>query len=82
MRYKKYDRYELMAARETWSEPVTEYMAEDRQKMYRARRKAVDMYIDGENLDKISSMTGIDMSHVVKFVDRCLELDENGVFRG
>ena len=53
MNHKKYDRYELMAAREAWMEPASDMLSSDKKKIYDSRKNAVGMYIDGENKEFI-----------------------------
>ncbi len=53
MNHKKYDRYELMAAREAWMEPASDMLSSDKKKIYDSRKNAVDMYIDGETREFI-----------------------------
>ena len=75
---RKHDRFELMNEREIWMEPAFELFSEKKREVYLARKKAVDMYIDGECLEDINSKTGVDKSHIVKYVDKCLKRDDEG----
>ena len=82
MANRKFDRSELMDIRVIWAEPATEAMSEEKRGMYEARKRAVDMYIDGEPLENINSKTGIDKSHIVKYVSKCCCRDSSGNFMG
>ena len=82
MANRKFDRTELMDIRVIWPEPLAEAMSAERKALYEARKRAVDMYIDGETLEEINSKTGIDKSHIVKYVSKCCSRDGNGNFSG
>ena len=82
MANRKFDRTELMDIRVIWPEPLAGAMSAERKALYEARKRAVDMYIDGETLEEINSKTGIDKSHIVKYVSKCYSRDGNGNFTG
>ena len=78
--YKQLNREELKEIRNLWIEPPIEAIPEEVREKYLLRKKAVDLYIDGENTDKIKRITGI-RTHIYNYVEKCC-LRQNGSYVG
>ncbi|WP_160316202.1 transposase [Acetobacterium bakii] len=70
---------ELSTESKTWSKPVTINMSDFDRETYESRKKAVDLYLSDEPLNKIEQSTGIKTSHICEFVEKCSVLDSSGV---
>jgi transposase InsO family protein len=68
----------LLEESKKWSIVSTYNMSESDKTIYESRKKAVDMYLNGESLKIIEKMSGIKYTHVKEFVDRCASLDSSG----
>ncbi|WP_296561790.1 hypothetical protein [uncultured Acetobacterium sp.] len=62
----------------TWRTVSTYNMSDSDKQIYESRKKAVDLYLNGESMKNIEKMTGINHSHIKEFVDRCASLDTSG----
>ncbi len=82
MANKKYDLEELRQSRSTWPEPVPENTDLTLYNRYLLKKHAVDMYIDGLNVEHIQKTTGIYASRLCKLVDDCIRINENGQIAG
>jgi putative transposase len=69
--------------RTNWPNVLIENLSEKNQKIYLNRKKAIDMYIDGDiSIKSITEKTGIKKQNLVKMVKRCLEFDSEGIIYG
>ena len=82
MASKKYNLEELREIRKEWQEIPIEAIPEKYQETYKARKKAVDMYIDGETNIKIKEETAIGTSHIGNLIQKCIMSDSNGCYLG
>ena len=55
---KKYEPSYLKACRSKWYDLPAEAVPADKREQYKARKQAVDMYIDGASVDDIRRITG------------------------
>lgn len=62
----------------SWSQVLTDKMSESDSLVYLNRKKAVEMYFNNVSHAEIEEKTGIHRNHLIKFIKRCLELDEFG----
>ena len=70
MANKKYNIEELRQARSMWTEPLISTVPESKRSRYMLNKQAVDMYIDGESVKKITEMTGIPGSRMVSLIEK------------
>lgn len=82
MASKKYDLIALQADREDWIDIPPETISEQYQEIYRQRKIAVDMYIDGYKMADIEERTTVKHSNLPKLLERCLREDTNNVQYG
>lgn len=82
MASKKYNLEELREIRKEWQEIPIKAIPEKYQEIYKARKKAVDMYIDGETNIKIKEETAIGTSHIGNLIQKCIMSDSNGCYLG
>ena len=82
MANKKYNIEELRQARSMWTEPLISTVPESKRSRYMLKKQAVDMYIDGESVKKITEMTGIPGSRMVSLIERCLSSNDAGNILG
>ncbi|MGM8216355.1 hypothetical protein ACLIA0_12360 [Bacillaceae bacterium W0354] len=69
--------------RDTWPEVLIENLKQDDQLRYLNRKKAVDLYFDGDmSVKDICELTNIKKQQLFRFVKNCLEFDENGELLG
>jgi putative transposase len=69
--------------RSTWSEVLVENISEKNQATFWKRKKAVDLYFDGElSLKEIEEKTGIKKQQLEPLIKKCLEFDSVGVIYG
>lgn len=78
MANKKMDLAFLKACRDKWFDLPEEAIPEEKREQYKARRKAVDMYIDGMKGEDIARETGVDRRHIARYVNNCLKVSEDG----
>lgn len=82
MANKKYNLYELKQYKECWVDIPIEVIPENKQDIFCKRKQAVDMYIDGVSVSEIESKTGINVSHIPNYIDRCLMTSDTGEMYG
>lgn len=82
MANKKYNNDLLKTARENWNDVYVDALSEKDASIFKKRKKAVDMYIDGVKLRKIEKTTGIPHSKIGIYIGKCLAIDENGKEKG
>lgn len=82
MASKKYGPEHLRPLRTSWKNIPTEALPLDKQTVYLSRKKAVDMYIDGNSLSEIEQTTGIKMAQVSKLIAKCVAMDSAGNMLG
>ncbi|MBK5261037.1 MAG: hypothetical protein JJE17_00510 [Peptostreptococcaceae bacterium] len=82
MSQKKYDSTELKEMRKTWSNINEDALDADNLRIFRARKQAVDLYIDDKTLKKIETATGIKYSTITKYVEKCLLVKSDGCMFG
>lgn len=81
MASKKFNLSDLRETQITWSIPLLSYV-DDKNNLFIKRRKAVDMYIAGEKLEHIETVTQIKKANINHLVEKCLSYDENGNMLG
>lgn len=79
---KKYSLSYLVCCRDEWYPLPDDVVPVKSREKYSARKKAVDMYIDGYEIKEIEKKTGIHHTKVIRLVEKCLEPDENGQYLG
>lgn len=82
MASKKYDLTALQAEREEWISIPEDVIADKYRDIYKRRKMAVDMYIDGYRISEIEERTAIKHSNLPRLLERCLREDENNVQYG
>ena len=82
MACKKYDLTALQADREDWFDIPEEIIAENYREIYKRRKMAVDMYIDGCKIADIEERTSIRHSNLPRLLERCLCKNEKNVQNG
>lgn len=82
MASKKYNLEELQEIRKEWQEIPIEAIPEKYREIYKARKKAVDMYIDGENVNIIEKETQYSRTNISRYITKCLLIDQDGNYRG
>lgn len=82
MANKKYDLASLRSDREEWSEIPVEIIPEQYQEVYRKRKMAVDMYIDGYKMSDIEKRTTINHCNIPRLLERCLRQDSDSIQYG
>lgn len=64
----------------SWTEVDISALSEPVCAQFLARKRAINMYLDGLSAKYIRAETGLDIKQIYKIIfDRCLALDENGV---
>lgn len=82
MASKKYDLAALQADREEWIDIPEDILSTKYRDIYKRRKMAVDMYIDGYKISEIEEKTSIKHSNLPRLLERCLCEDENNVQYG
>lgn len=80
MASKKYSIQELQNLRNYWKEIPLEAIPEKNRNLYKKRKEAVDMYIDGYSLSNIEKITNISHSHMATLIKRCLIVSQNEMY--
>jgi len=75
---KKLNLTQIKETMNSWDDLNISVMDENTRVKYSARKKAVQMYIDGIKLAIISEETGICKSEISRYVNKCLEYDDEG----
>lgn len=75
---KKMDISFLKACRDKWYDLPEKAVPKEKREKYKARKKAVDMYIDGKKSADIVRETGIGRSHIIELVEKCLKISGEG----
>lgn len=78
----KIDILEARQMRDEWKDVNIDVLDTESKNKYINRKKAVDLYIDGLPLKKVSEQSGISSSEVIRFVKRCMAYDINGNTQG
>ena len=79
---KKLDSPFLKACRDTWYDIPEEVIPEEKRIQYKARKRAVDMYIDDMKTSDIAHETGISRTHIIDLVEKCLQIGDDGFYLG
>ena len=79
MANKKFDLIFLNNQRKEWRRVNIDCLNDNSKEIFLNRKHAVDMYIDGSPISNIFDVTGICISKYVRFIQKCCELDENGI---
>lgn len=82
MANKKMNLTDLQEARKMWKDIPEEIVPEDKRNLFRQRKQAVDMYVDGETLKTIEAHTGIYPSRIASLVKKCMSYNIAGDFYG
>lgn len=73
---------DLQEVRKRWKDIPLEVVPKDKVEVFKQRKQAVDMYIDGFTLKEIEEETGIYASRIFPLVKRCMQFDADGNFYG
>ncbi len=66
-----------------WTNVFIDSLPQEQQTLFLARKKAIDLYLENQKTVKeISKITGIEISEIGRFVNRCLENDSSGILWG
>lgn len=65
--------------RQQWQEVPVEVIPENSLDLYKKRKEAVDMYIDGYKLSDIELKTGILHNRLPSLINKCIGISESGV---
>ena len=79
MAEKKFNILKYKEERSTWKSVLTDSMSLEQKELFLKRKKAVDMYINGNSINDIVKETGLHRTEPSRLVNRCSELDENGM---
>lgn len=79
MASKKYDLIALQADREDWIDIPEEIIAEKYRDIYKKRKMAIDMYIDGCKMADIEERTFVKHSNLPRLLERCLCKNEKNI---
>ncbi len=77
MASKKYDLVALRADREEWVDIPAEIVPSIYREIYKQRKMAIDMYIDGYKTSEIEERTTVKHSNLPRLLERCLQEDKN-----
>lgn len=77
MASKKYDLAALQADREEWVDIPVEMVPSTYREIYKQRKMAIDMYIDGYKTSEIEERTTIKHSNLPRLLERCLYENEH-----
>ena len=69
---------DLQEMRHQWKAIPLEVVPKDKVEVFKQRKQAVDMYIDGFTLKEIEEQTGIYASRISSLVKRCMQFDTDG----
>jgi len=72
---KKYNLTELKASRLDWKKVLEDALSPDKREKFINRKKAVDLYIDGAEINAIEQETHIHVTRINKLVARCCRID-------
>lgn len=73
---------EIRLARDDWEKVLTDGMTNNDRTAFDNKKKAVDMYIDGNKIKFIAETTGVEYTRIRRLVQRCIAYDENGIMFG
>ena len=79
---KKYDLDELALIRNTWVDVPEEAIPAEYRELFRKRKAAVNLYIDGATIKEIEKITGIPSQNMSRMIERCCVLDKNNQYLG
>lgn len=79
---KKYDLNELALIRNTWPDTPVEAVPESCREVFRMRKMAVDLYIDGARMTEIEGITKIARQNILRLVERCCSQTDTGSYYG
>lgn len=82
MANKKMNLTDLQEVRKRWKDIPLEVVPKDKVELFKNRKQAVNMYIDGFALKEIEEETGIYVSRIFPLVKRCMQFDADGNFYG
>lgn len=75
MAEKKYNLKELQDQRVEWNNVCVDFMEQTEKEVFLTRKKAVDMYIEGEMIKDISRITSIPHQRISKYIERCITIN-------
>lgn len=67
---------EIRQNRDIWKDVNVDVFPDDIREKFINRKKAVDLYIDGIPSAKITEETGISASEIIRYVRKCISLDD------
>lgn len=82
MANKKMNLTDLQEVRMRWNDIPLEVVPKDKVELFKNRKQAVNMYIDGYTLKEIEEQTGIYASRIASLVKKCMRFDTTGNFYG
>ena len=82
MASKKYDISELQALREEWDDIPYDVIPEKYSIIFKNRKMAIDMYIDGYKFSEIENRTSIKHSNLPKLLEKCILVNDKGMMSG
>lgn len=68
----------LREMRDYWEPVKVEVLSDEDRDIYKKRKSAVDLYIDGYSLKLIEEKTGISSSETIRYVRRCIKESADG----
>lgn len=73
---------ELQSIRQTWNE-INEIVLSKTERMeYKAKKRAVDLYIDGMSPKQISELTGIRQPEIIRLFHKCMTTNSQNQYAG
>ena len=82
MANKLYDLRELQLIRNAWPDIPDEAVPEPKRKIFLARKRAVNLYINGAKLSDIEKQTGVRRGNISRLLKRSLKKKEDGEYYG
>lgn len=82
MASKKMNLTDLQEVRKRWKDIPLEVVPKNKVNLFKNRKQAVNMYIDGYTLKEIEKQTGIYASRIASLVKKCMRFDDTGNFYG
>lgn len=82
MASRKYDVSELQAFRDEWDDIPVDVIPEKNSVIFKNRKMAIDMYIDGYKMSEIEKRTSIKHNNLPKLLEKCIALNSHGMMNG
>ncbi len=76
------DIVQYLLATQPWAEVLLEAMEPKTREKYLSRKKALDLYVEGEPLATIYQLTGITSQGIHRLITRCMKLSPEGIVFG